>query len=222
LDHTVDRRAANKALIASLTPEELAAAQKRALLAQYGYVEDDAPPVRDGNGPPVGETARKREEEKAASERRAMIDKALREDSMKKSKRKKLREREGHGESLRAFPRSDTLCRTDKSLSLQIYGRPTSIAQRSTPRRTCRERPPDSKLRRRRIVTRRRWRSRGGSHSGQLVLLKLPVDKITRTTERIKRKPNWKSRRRLRRENDGHSIEGWRMVCAYGSTGTHL
>jgi hypothetical protein len=104
LDHTVDRRAANKALIASLTPEELAAAQKRALLAQYGYVEDDAPPVRDGNGPPVGETARKREEEKAAAERRAMIDKALREDSMKKSKRKKLREREGHGESLRGFP----------------------------------------------------------------------------------------------------------------------
>ncbi len=91
-----DRNAANAALIASLSPAELAAAQKRALLAQYGYVDDDpsSGAARDG-APPAGDSVRKRDEERAAAERRALIDAALREDGMKKGKRKKLREQQG-------------------------------------------------------------------------------------------------------------------------------
>jgi hypothetical protein len=70
---------AQTSLIASLSPEELAAAQRRALLAQYGYVEDenvvqdDAGTAGAGSGM-RGETLRKREEEKEAKERRALID----------------------------------------------------------------------------------------------------------------------------------------------------
>jgi hypothetical protein len=93
--------AQDRALIDSLTPQELAAAQKRALLAQYGYIEDENVAVsgsRDGDAPPVGESLRKREEEKIAADRRAMIDKAIKEDGMRKSKKKKLREKEGRGE----------------------------------------------------------------------------------------------------------------------------
>ncbi len=54
--------------------------------------------TRDSGAPPVGESLRKREEDKAAADRRALIDKAIKEDGMRKSKRKKLRDRAGHGE----------------------------------------------------------------------------------------------------------------------------
>jgi hypothetical protein len=52
---------AQAALIASLTPEELAAAQRRALLAQYGYVDEDESRTStlDEAGGARGETLRK-------------------------------------------------------------------------------------------------------------------------------------------------------------------
>jgi hypothetical protein len=88
---------AQTSLIASLSPEELAAAQRRALLAQYGYVEDenvvqdDAGTAGAGSGM-RGETLRKREEEKEAKERRALIDAAIRGEAKRKKKSKRARE----------------------------------------------------------------------------------------------------------------------------------
>ncbi|GHJ87447.1 hypothetical protein NliqN6_3849 [Naganishia liquefaciens] len=79
-----------KALLDSLTPDELAAAQKRALLAQYGYVEEDG--YEGGESGMGGSTLRKREEEKEAAERRALIDKAIREEGRRKRKSKRAKE----------------------------------------------------------------------------------------------------------------------------------
>ncbi|KAJ9122532.1 hypothetical protein QFC22_001961 [Naganishia vaughanmartiniae] len=81
---------ARKALLDSLTPEELAAAQKRALLAQYGYVEEDG--YDAGNSGMAGSTLRKREEEKEAADRRALIDKAIKEEGKRKRKGKRARQ----------------------------------------------------------------------------------------------------------------------------------
>ena len=79
-----------KALLDSLTPEELAAAQKRALLAQYGYVEEDV--YEAGDSGMGGSTLRMRAEDKEASDRRALIDKAIREEGRRKRKRKRARQ----------------------------------------------------------------------------------------------------------------------------------
>lgn len=81
---------ARKALLDSLTPEELAAAQKRALLAQYGYVEEEG--YDAGDSGMAGSTLRKREEEKEAADRRALIDKAIREEGKRKRKGKRAKE----------------------------------------------------------------------------------------------------------------------------------
>ncbi|KAI5452165.1 hypothetical protein NCC49_001103 [Naganishia albida] len=81
---------ARKALLDSLTPEELAAAQKRALLAQYGYVEEDA--YEAGESGMGGSTLRRREEDKEASDRRALIDKAIREEGRRKRKSKRAKQ----------------------------------------------------------------------------------------------------------------------------------
>ncbi|KAG7532223.1 hypothetical protein FFLO_03691 [Filobasidium floriforme] len=83
---------AQTSLIASLSPEELAAAQRRALLAQYGYVEDENVVQDDTSGGARGETLRKREEEKEAKERRALIDAAIRGEAKRKKKSKRARE----------------------------------------------------------------------------------------------------------------------------------
>ncbi|KAJ9113716.1 hypothetical protein QFC20_001739 [Naganishia adeliensis] len=79
-----------KALLDSLTPEELAAAQKRALLAQYGYVEEDV--YEAGDSGMGGSTLRMRAEDKEASDRRALIDKAIREEGRRKRKSKRARQ----------------------------------------------------------------------------------------------------------------------------------
>ncbi|KAJ9127007.1 hypothetical protein QFC24_001238 [Naganishia onofrii] len=81
---------ARKALLDSLTPEELAAAQKRALLAQYGYVEEDG--YDAGDSGMAGSTLRKREEEKEAADRRALIDKAIKEEGKRKRKGKRAKQ----------------------------------------------------------------------------------------------------------------------------------
>ncbi|KAJ9094123.1 hypothetical protein QFC19_008075 [Naganishia cerealis] len=81
---------ARKALLESLTPEELAAAQKRALLAQYGYVEEDG--YDGGDSGMAGSTLRKREEEKEAADRRALIDKAIKEEGRRKRKSKRAKQ----------------------------------------------------------------------------------------------------------------------------------
>lgn len=87
---------AQTTLLDSLTPEELAAAQRRALLSHYGYVDDDAVAAAEdatsaGSGV-RGETLRKREEEKEARERRALIDAAIRGEAKRKKKSKRSRE----------------------------------------------------------------------------------------------------------------------------------
>ena len=69
-----------KTILASLTPEELAAAQRQALLREYGYVEEDdgsAGGDRDGNAPPRGQNAKSAQEKVAADERKAMIEKGF-------------------------------------------------------------------------------------------------------------------------------------------------
>ncbi|KAJ9098657.1 hypothetical protein QFC21_004305 [Naganishia friedmannii] len=81
---------ARKALLDSLTPEELAAAQKRALLAQYGYVEEEG--YDAGDSGMAGSTLRKREEEKETADRRALIDKAIKEEGKRKRKGKRARQ----------------------------------------------------------------------------------------------------------------------------------
>lgn len=99
---------AQTTLIASLSPEELAAAQRRALLAHYGYVDDESlsgvneDVSSGGAGSGMrGETLRKREEEKEAKERRALIDAAIRGEAKRKKKSKRARET---GESSLHFP----------------------------------------------------------------------------------------------------------------------
>lgn len=82
-----------KALLDSLTPAELAAAQKRALLAQYGYVEEEG--YDAGESGMGGSTLRRREEDKEAAERRALIDKAIREEGRRKRKSKRAKEQGG-------------------------------------------------------------------------------------------------------------------------------
>lgn len=83
-------------MLDSLTPEEKAAAQRRALLAQYGYVEDSSVVVAGAEGTGgegiKGESLRKREEDKAKDERRALIEKAIKEEGRRKKKRQ---QREG-------------------------------------------------------------------------------------------------------------------------------
>ncbi|ORX37363.1 hypothetical protein BD324DRAFT_625852 [Kockovaella imperatae] len=81
-----------KSILASMTPEEHAAAQRAALLREYGYV-DDADALggsgeRDGNAPPKGESARAAHEKAAADERKALIEKALALDGKKKKYKK--------------------------------------------------------------------------------------------------------------------------------------
>lgn len=78
--------ARRKALLDSLTPEEKAAAQRRALLAEYGYVEDPSANAADLDGP-KGENLKKREEEKAKEERRLLIEKAIREEGRRRKKK---------------------------------------------------------------------------------------------------------------------------------------
>ncbi|WVQ97457.1 hypothetical protein IAU59_004570 [Kwoniella sp. CBS 9459] len=84
-------------ILSSLTPEELAAAQRQALLRQYAYVDADEEEInalmggkttRDGNAPPKGLSAKESEEKKAAEERRRMVEDALRLDGKKKKIRK--------------------------------------------------------------------------------------------------------------------------------------
>lgn len=84
-------------ILATLTPEELAAARRQALLRQYAYVDspDDAPANSpfDGEGrpegaPPKGGKAAENEEKRKAEERRRLIEEALRKDSRKKKHRK--------------------------------------------------------------------------------------------------------------------------------------
>lgn len=79
-----------KDVLATLTPEEKAAAQRQALLRQYGYVEggpeDEA--AERGDAPPRGESARAAEEKKAAEERKALIEAALKLDGKKKKYKK--------------------------------------------------------------------------------------------------------------------------------------
>lgn len=79
-----------KNILSTLTPEELAAAQRQALIRQYGYIEGGPEDEwRDrADGPPRGETARSAEEKKAAEERRAMIEAALKLDGKKKKYKK--------------------------------------------------------------------------------------------------------------------------------------
>lgn len=89
--HLTRGQKSRKALLDSLTPAELAAAQKRALLAQYGYVQEDGYDAGGESGM-GGSTLRKREEEKEAAERRALIDKAIREDGRRKRKSKRAKE----------------------------------------------------------------------------------------------------------------------------------
>lgn len=79
-----------KALLDSLSAEELAAAQKRALLAQYGYVEEEA--YEAGDSGMGGSTLRRREEDKEAAERRALIDRAIREEGRRKRKSKRAKQ----------------------------------------------------------------------------------------------------------------------------------
>jgi hypothetical protein len=61
-------------------------------LAQYGYVEDENVVQDDTSGGARGETLRKREEEKEAKERRALIDAAIRGEAKRKKKSKRARE----------------------------------------------------------------------------------------------------------------------------------
>jgi len=92
-----------KDVLSTLTPEEKAAAQRQALLRQYGYVEggpEDEANER-GDAPPRGESARAAEEKKAAEERKALIEAALKLDG-KKKKYKKQQEGAYHGSSGKA------------------------------------------------------------------------------------------------------------------------
>ncbi|WVF70454.1 hypothetical protein IAT40_005244 [Kwoniella sp. CBS 6097] len=82
-------------VLSSLTPEELAAAQRQALLRQYAYVDADEEEInaamgaaRDGNAPPKGLSGKDSEEKKAAEERRKQVEAALRLDGKKKKFRK--------------------------------------------------------------------------------------------------------------------------------------
>lgn len=85
--------------MSSLTPEELKAAQKQALLRQYAYVDASEDEVkaaisaangdRDPNAPPSkGGKSSENEEKKAAEERRRLVEEALRLDGKKKKYRK--------------------------------------------------------------------------------------------------------------------------------------
>ena len=79
-----------KDVLNTLTPEELAAVQRQALLRQYAYVEggpeEDAD--RDPHAPPKGDSARSAEEKKAAEERKALIAAAVKLDGKKKKYKK--------------------------------------------------------------------------------------------------------------------------------------
>lgn len=90
------RQSKRTALLSSLTPEELALAQKRALLAQYGYVDDPSAGDDGDNGDPAaavrGSTLRQREEEKIKEERRRMIDEAIRMEGRRRKKSKRSKE----------------------------------------------------------------------------------------------------------------------------------
>jgi hypothetical protein len=82
-------------ILDTLTPEELKAAQKQALLRQYAYVDADPDELaiaglsvgeRDPNAP--AKTAREKEGEREKEERRKAIEDALRLDGKKKKHRK--------------------------------------------------------------------------------------------------------------------------------------
>lgn len=77
-----------KAVLASLTDDELKAARKAALLRQYAYV-DGGPELemRDG-APPKGMAALEAEEKRKAEDRRKQVEEALRLDARKKKYRK--------------------------------------------------------------------------------------------------------------------------------------
>ncbi|ORY29369.1 hypothetical protein BCR39DRAFT_565179 [Naematelia encephala] len=79
-------------ILASLTPEELAAAQRQALLRQYAYVEGSAEEEEErrlgAGAPPRGDSVKRTEEEKAAEERRRLVEAAIRLDSKKKKHKK--------------------------------------------------------------------------------------------------------------------------------------
>lgn len=78
-----------KNVLSTLTPEELAAAQKAAILRQFAYVDQEEEPssAQYGDGSSrLGALASK--EEKAADERRKLIEQALKLDSKKKKYRK--------------------------------------------------------------------------------------------------------------------------------------
>ncbi|WRT64393.1 uncharacterized protein IL334_001325 [Kwoniella shivajii] len=83
-------------ILSSLTEEELRAAQRKALLRQYAYVDASEDEVkaaiagneRDPNAPPKVGKANEGEEKKAAEERRRMVEEALRLDGKKKKYRK--------------------------------------------------------------------------------------------------------------------------------------
>jgi hypothetical protein len=94
----------HKNILSTLTPEELAQAQRQAILRQYSYVEGD-PEDEPGHGGSraggvgIGGGKMSAEEKKAVEERRAMIQKALILDG-KKKKFKKQQESESDSESL--------------------------------------------------------------------------------------------------------------------------
>lgn len=100
-----DARTKAKNILESMTPEEKAAAQKAALLRQYAYVDADPEDLamaglsldgrRDPNAPPPRSGAAGKADEKAAEERRKMIEDALKLDG-KKKKHRKNREGEQH------------------------------------------------------------------------------------------------------------------------------
>ena len=82
-------------ILDTLTPEELRAAQKQALLRQYAYVDADPDELaiaglsvegRDPNAP--AKTSKEREGEREKEERRRAIEEALRLDGKKKKHRK--------------------------------------------------------------------------------------------------------------------------------------
>lgn len=80
-----------KTILSTLTPEEIEAARRQAILRQYAYVEgrpEDEAATRDKNAPPKADTAKTAAEKKAAEERRSMIEAALKLDGKKKKYKK--------------------------------------------------------------------------------------------------------------------------------------
>jgi hypothetical protein len=77
-----------------MSPEEIAAAQKRRLLAAYEYVEGDPDEIaalnaaRDPNAPTKGMSAAKMEDVKLQAERKKLLEEALRLDARNKKFKK--------------------------------------------------------------------------------------------------------------------------------------